>query len=100
MALVELGQQTASGISFMGVKQSPPEPSLSFTPVKKIPITTRSTVIASRSLPSVFWISSTVSSRIEPGRASGDMVIVRSCLPLDRRKQCFTVQALVSLCFV
>jgi hypothetical protein len=57
MARAELGQQTASGISFIGVKQRPPEPSLSFTPVKKIPITTRSTVMESRSLPRISRIS-------------------------------------------
>jgi len=68
MARAELGQQTASGISFMGVKQIPQDPSLSFTPVKKIPITTRSMVIVSKSLPRISWISSMVSVRIEPGR--------------------------------
>ena len=47
IAFAELGQQTASGISFTGVKQSPPCPVDSFTPEKNRPKTALSTVISS-----------------------------------------------------
>jgi hypothetical protein len=43
----EVGQQTASGISPMGVKATPACPVDNFTPVKKIPITKSSTRIFS-----------------------------------------------------
>jgi hypothetical protein len=39
----EVGQQTASGISPIGVEATPPWPVDNFTPVKKIPITKSST---------------------------------------------------------
>jgi hypothetical protein len=66
MARAELGQQTASGIDFNGVKHKPPAPLLSLTPVKNSPNTNRSTVSCSIEFPRVRRISSTVSRRRAP----------------------------------
>jgi hypothetical protein len=53
MYRAELGQHTASGISFTGVKQIPPSPQDSFTPEKNKPITALSTVMESTSSPRI-----------------------------------------------
>ena len=71
IALAELGQHTASGISFIGVKQRPPLASLNFTPEKKRPKTARSTVKSSRLFPKfclLFRLFQTISGPIFPSR--------------------------------
>jgi hypothetical protein len=57
MRAAVVGQQTASGISPMGVKATPAWPVDNFTPVKKMPMTTSSTEISFRGAGdlSVIW---------------------------------------------
>ena len=56
------GQQTACGISLMGVKHSPPWPSLSLTPEKKRPKTARSMERSLILSPRIFFTLVAVSS--------------------------------------
>ena len=62
ISFAELGQQTASGMAFIGVAHMPPWPVDNFTPVKNIPTTTLSKVIELISI--LFSNSSFVSNKI------------------------------------
>lgn len=64
IAIAEDGQQTASGISLIGVAQLPTCPVESFTPVKNRPITARSTTMSSSPSPNSSRTMPTVFSRI------------------------------------
>ena len=65
IAIVELGQHTASGIDLIGVALAPAAPLLSLTPVKNSPTTALSIVISSSSGPTISPIKAIVSPRIE-----------------------------------
>src|SRR5690606_16861433 len=64
ISLAAVEQQTASGLRSTGVKQIPPYPELSFTPVKNTPTTTDSSRISEKGTGILVFRISIVSERM------------------------------------